>query len=124
MNQKKQSELQLSKVVTLFPTRKPRAISFKHVTKKTVPNQSMTLKTILKKYTRGEPVSQVAASFFETRFGDLSKFYNMDHLDRQIFNENFKEKVTHWGETLKQKEEAAKAEAEARASAPPPANNA
>jgi len=56
----------------------PKKYSFKKVQKVTVPNQSMTLREIIRRFTRKEPLAIEKQGFYETRFGDLDALQRMD----------------------------------------------
>lgn len=56
----------------------PKGYSFKGAPKLTVPNQSMTLREIIRRFTRKEPLAIQKEGFYETRFGDIDALARMD----------------------------------------------
>lgn len=56
----------------------PKSYSFKGEKVVTVPNQSMTLREIIRRFTRKEPLAIEKQGFYETRFGDIDALQRMD----------------------------------------------
>lgn len=99
------------RVVRLYPTVKVKGQSFKNVKKVTVPNQSMTLKEILKRFIRKESLPVNQEGIYEDRMGDLEKLDKMDIVDKMEIVDEIKsdmEKV----KTHRQKEAKKKADEE------------
>lgn len=82
-------------------SRKRSGQSFKDVQKITVPSQSMSLKDILKRFVRREPVALEKKGVYEERFGDLEKLAHADPVIQQ-------EQVAEWKEVTKQRVKAYK----------------
>lgn len=70
------------KKMVLYPKvdRKPQ--DYKGEKLVTVPNQSMSLSEILRRFTRKESLPIEKDGFYETRFGDLEKTANADILEQ------------------------------------------
>lgn len=75
--------------------------SFEGVKSVTVPSQSMSLKDILKRFVRREPVALEKQGVYEERFGDLEKLAHADPVIQQ-------EQVAEWKEVTKRRVKAYK----------------
>lgn len=86
--------------------------SFKGVKKVTVPNQSMSLRTIIQKFVRNEPVNiSSSEGYYEESMGDLEKLQHQDLFDlHEMYVEN-RRKLEEMQEKV-QKTKAAKQKAE------------
>lgn len=85
------------RIVRLYPEIKVKGQSFKKVKTVTVPNQSMTLKEILKRFIRKESLPVQQEGIYEERMGDLEKMDKMDIVDKMEIVDEIKsdmEKVT------------------------------
>lgn len=70
----------------------------------TVPNQSLTLKDILKRFIRKEALPIEHQGFYETRFGDLGKVKDMDLTEQVDVIDNIKRYVSRASELLKERD--------------------
>lgn len=68
----------MSKKVVLYPSRTEKGQSFKGVKRYAVPNQSMTLQEILRRFIRKESLPVAKEGVYEERFGDLEKLSKKD----------------------------------------------
>jgi len=62
----------------LYPAVKVKGLSFKGQKRLVIPNQSMTLQEIIKRFTRRESLPIEHQGQYETRFGDLEKLKHED----------------------------------------------
>lgn len=90
-------------------------VSFAGVQRATVPNQSMSLREIIKRFVRREPLPLMREGIYEDRFGDLEK---MKHDDIVVQMENVEELKSSIDDF--QKKEKAKADKAKASSVPPP----
>lgn len=92
---------------------------YTNVEKIVVPDQGLTLKEILERFTRGEalPVGKDAQYGDDTMDVDLEKIKHLDLVDRQEFYEKLDEVKQKWQrqEKAKEKTEAEKRKAEEKA---------
>lgn len=65
-------------MMTLYPTRPIEGESFKGVKQQTVPNQSMTLKDIIKRFIRKESLPVMKDGLYVDDLGDLEKLARQD----------------------------------------------
>lgn len=91
----------MEKKLRLYPSRTVKAQLFKGVKVNTLPNQSMSLKEVLRRFTRRESIPLAKDIFYEQRFGDLEKF---QHEDIFVQEERIKE-LRAFGERIKKQEE-------------------
>lgn len=68
----------MKKKLILYPDRPVIQQSFVGIKSVTVPDQSLSLMTIIKRFTRGESLPIEKAGIYETRFGDLEKLQHAD----------------------------------------------
>lgn len=66
------------RVLRLYPSRVIKGQSFKGVKKHVVPNQSLTLKEILRRFVRKEPLAIGRDGIYNDSLGDLEKLANAD----------------------------------------------
>lgn len=64
--------------IVLYPARKRKSLSFIGIKEVTVPDQSMSLKDIIKRFMRKESLPVQQEGFYEDRFGDLEKLSHED----------------------------------------------
>jgi len=111
--------LVLARNVRLYPSVKVTGQSYVGVKRCTVPNQSLSLREIVKRFVRREslPISQ--QGLYEERFGDLEKMSKADIFDQFEKVKELKEQIKGFND--REKARADKAKADALASpAPPP----
>lgn len=73
----------LNNISVLYPTaRKASRKSFIGVKRQTVPNQSMSLAEIVRRFIRREPLPVSHEGFYESRFGDLEKLSKADIVEQ------------------------------------------
>lgn len=82
----------------------PKSYSFKNEKVVTVPNQSMTLKEIIRRFTRKEPLAIEKQGFYETRFGDIDALQRMDITERLEAIDAIRQYATRAKELLKEKD--------------------
>lgn len=93
--------------------------SFKGVKRVTVPNQSLSLREIVRKFVRREPImTRTTEGVYETRFGDLEKVSQMDMFDQLEVVDQIKSDIDKFNASEKAQHEkelaAAKAAADAK----------
>lgn len=81
----------MSGKVVLYPARPRKGQSFKGVKKFVVPNQSMTLQEILRRFIRKESLPVAKDGIYEERFGDLEKLAKKDITEQFEVVEELKE---------------------------------
>lgn len=79
----------------LYPKVEVKPESFKGRKTVTVPNQSMSLQTILKRFTRRESLPIEKEGFYDDRFGDVEKLQHEDITVRMERADNLKKWVKH-----------------------------
>lgn len=109
--------METKRVVRLYPTIQVKGKSFKGIPRQTVPNQSMSLKEILRRFTRRESLPIEKQGVYEDRFIDLEKVQWMDLTEQK----EYRDELEQWlHKQNKQRADAAakqKAEVEAAAAA-------
>ncbi|MEM2002859.1 MAG: hypothetical protein QXT77_09465 [Candidatus Methanomethylicaceae archaeon] len=96
----------------LYPSRKVVGQDYTNVKKIVVPNQSMTLKEILRRFVRRESLPVEKQGMYAEGFGDLEKMMHEDFTVQEERINELKKKVAD----AKEKEDAsAKADAQAKA---------
>lgn len=94
----------------------PRAVvgeSFKGQPRLTVPSQSLSLREILRRFVRREPLPTSRDGIYEERFGDIEKIAHMDIVEQLAFAEDLKSKVAAFNDREKVRLEKEAEEAEA-----------
>lgn len=91
--------------------------SFVGVKRQTVPNQSLSLREIVKRFIRREPLPVAKEGYFEDRFGDLEKISKADIVVQLERAEELKGQIKAFNDREKAKADKAAASA---AAAPPP----
>lgn len=104
-----------------YPVVIVKAQDYSHVKVKTVPDQSMSLQEIIRRFTRKESLPIEKEGTYETRFGDLEKIGNMDLTEQSEKIADIKEAVGKYEKRYKAKK-AAESAAAAAASLPPPSD--
>lgn len=104
----------------LYPKVKVQAQSFKGVKKHTVPNQSLGLREIIKRFVRRESLPVSKDGLYEERFGDIEKISRLDITEQMEVVQDLKEKIARFERNMeaqekKREEEAAKKRYEAEA---------
>jgi len=66
------------KKLILYPKVQPKGLDFSKATVVTVPNQAMTIQTIIERFTRGERLPIKKEGYYSTKFGDIEKMDNLD----------------------------------------------
>lgn len=97
----------------LYPSRKVVGQDYTNVKKIVVPNQSMTLKEILRRFVRRESLPVEKQGIYAEGFGDLEKMMHEDFTVQEERINELKKRV----EDVKAKDASAKADAQAKASA-------
>lgn len=99
----------------LYPKFLAKGQDFSNVARVTVPKQSLSLREILRRYVRREPLPSTTDGVYEERFGDLEKMSKGDIIDQMENVEVLKGKISR----AKQKEldRIAKIKADAEAAA-------
>jgi hypothetical protein len=88
--------------------------SFEHVKRVTLPNQSMSLQEIVRRFIRKESLPISKDGMYEDRFGDLEKLSRMDIVDQMAKVEELKSQIAAFN--VREKARADKAEADRVAS--------
>lgn len=91
--------------IVLYPKVVVKAQDFKKSTVHTVPNQSMSLREILTRFTRREPLPVEKEGYYETRFGDIEKLKNLDPVEQQEESEKLKDLVKKGGARIKKEQQ-------------------
>jgi len=105
--------------IRLYPPVRKIGQSFKGVKRCTVPNQSLSLKEIVKRFIRREQLPVAKNGVYEERFGDLEKISKMDIYDQMEVVKDLDSKIKAFIERDKERSDKAKADALA-SPAPPP----
>lgn len=93
------------KTMVLYSRRTPpKPYSFKNEKVVTVPNQSMTLREIIRRFTRKEPLAIEKEGFFETRFGDIDALQRMDITEKIEAIDAIRKYANRAKELLKEKD--------------------
>jgi len=66
-----------------YPEVKSKGLDFSKETIVTVPNQAMTIQTIIERFTRGEKLPVLKEGTYSTKFGDIEKMANMDITEKE-----------------------------------------
>jgi len=67
----------------LYPKFQVKGLDFTKEKPVTVPNQSMTIQTIIDRFTRGERLPVLKQGQYSTKFGDLEKLQGLDITEQQ-----------------------------------------
>jgi hypothetical protein len=94
----------------LYPVRKHPVKDYSKCVKTVVPNQSMSLKDILKRFVRRESLPIEHKGYYEDRFGDLEKLKYADFTVREERAKELKEQIAKGMKKVKEKEEKEAAE--------------
>lgn len=105
-------------MIRLYPKVVVKAQSFKGVPKIVVPNQSMSLQEILKRFIKRESLPVARQGVYEERFGDLEKLDKADITEKMDRIEQLKSDIAAFNKREKERAEAA-LKAQSAASAPP-----
>lgn len=108
--------------IRLYPPVKVTGQSFKNVKKCVVPNQSMSLREILTRFVRREPLPVLNDGLYEDRFGDIEKMKNEDIVDINARKEKMESEIKDYEKRDKKRKaeiEAAKKKAEENPPTPP-----
>lgn len=73
----------MKKKLILYPKFEAKGLDFSKEKIFTVPNQAMTIETIIKRFTRGERLPVQHEGNYSTKFGDLEKLKNMDITEKE-----------------------------------------
>lgn len=109
----------MERVVRLYPVFKVKGQSFKGVKRQVVPNQSLSLREIVKRFVRREQLPVHHEGLYEERFGDLEKISKQDIVEQMQKVEELKAQIRAFNKRVKDKEAkdaADKLEAERQAS--------
>lgn len=98
-------------MVRLYPPVQVKGQSFKHVKRNTVPNLALSLREILRRYVRREPMPTAHDGYYEERFGDIEKMKRMDIVDQLAKADELHEAISAFEK--REKDNAAKAKADA-----------
>lgn len=104
----------MANVIRLYPEVKVPGKSFKHVKRCTVPNQSMSLREIVRRFVRRESLPLYNEGLYEERFGDLEKISKTDMVEQFEIIADLKAKIAAYNDRIKA---VAKAKADAAAKA-------
>lgn len=89
-----------------YPHARPRVgKSFKGVKRQTVPNQSLTLKEIVKRFVRRESLPVSRDGIYEERFGDLEKIKHADITEQMDRIAELKAQIANWNKRVREKQE-------------------
>lgn len=88
-----------------YPDRPVPGKSFKGVKKLTVPNQSMSLQEIIRRFTRNESLPIKQQGVYDTRFGDIEKIAKMDIYDQHEHMKAHRTMLKAWEKELTKKSE-------------------
>lgn len=104
-----------AKVIRCWLPRKAWKQSFHGVPKVMVPSQSLTLREILSRFVRREPLPATKEGIYEERFGDIEKMSHLDIAEQMEVVADLKEKIKGFNEREKarvEKEASEKAQAD------------
>lgn len=73
------------KRLILYPEVKIQGIDFSKEKVVVVPDQSMSLHEIIKRFTRRESLPVQREGFYESRFDDLSKYHALDYTEKEDY---------------------------------------
>jgi len=104
-------------MIKLYPSVQVARQSFAGVKRCTVPNQSLSLREIVKRFVRRESLPLSVPGVYEERFGDLEKLSKADIFDQM---ERVKELKAQIADFNKRSMERAQADAAAKAKASAP----
>lgn len=96
----------LSSLVRLYPTVKVTGKSFIGVKRVTVPNQSMSLREIVQRFIRREPLPMSKEGLYEERFGDLEKLSKEDIVIQLARAKELKSQIAGFNDRQKAKADA------------------
>lgn len=92
-------------MVRLYPKVVVKGQSFVGEVKQTVPRQTLSLREILRRYVRNEPLPGTKGGIYEERFGDLEKMSKMDMVDQMDKVEELKGQIAEFERRQKDREE-------------------
>lgn len=104
--------------IHLYPNVVVKRQSFKGSQKLTTPNQSLSLKEILRRFVRRESLPALKQGMYEERFGDLEKLSKADIVIQMEKADEIKNQIKDFNKRQKDREEK-EAEAKKKASEPP-----
>jgi len=78
------------KKLVLYRKVQPKGLDFSKEKVVTVPNQAMTIETIIERFTRGERLPVQHEGSYSTKFGDLEKLKNLDITEKEERAEQLK----------------------------------
>lgn len=105
----------MSKTIKLYPTYKRIGQDFSNVEKMTVPNQTLTLKEILRRYIKKEPLPSMKEGTFHESEYDLEKLSQADLTEQHEVIEELKQKVKRKKKVVDDYQEEQKKKEEERA---------
>lgn len=92
-------------MIGLYPPYTPVGKSFKGVKRCTVPNQSLSLQEIVKRFVRREPLPLTKEGIYEDRFGDLEKLKHADITEQLDRAKELQDQIANWNKRIKDKQE-------------------
>jgi len=78
------------KKLVLYRKVEPKGLDFSKEKVVTVPNQAMTIETIIERFTRGERLPVQHEGSYSTKFGDLEKLKHLDITEKEERAEQLK----------------------------------
>lgn len=99
----------------LYPKVTVERQSFKGVKRQVVPNQSMTLKEILRRFVKREALPVEHAGVYEERFGDIEKLKNQDPTVQFERIEEIKAEIAEYERKYQERKKRIKSEMDAAA---------
>lgn len=94
------------KILRLYPSVKVTGQSFKKVVRRVMPNQSMSLREIVARFTKRESLPLSHEGFYEERFGDLEKHLHEDITEKVDRVNELKSTVSKGRKAEKERQEA------------------
>lgn len=94
----------MERVVRLYPPFKVKGQSFKGVKRQVVPNQSLSLREIVKRFVRREQLPVNHEGLYEERFGDLEKISKQDIVEQMQRVEELKSQIKAFNKRVRDKE--------------------
>lgn len=94
------------KKLRLYPKQEIEKQSFEGVKRHVVPNQSMGLAEIIRRFTRREPLPELREGFYSEEHGDIEKIQKEDIVDREERIRELDERIKKRDSKKKSKEPA------------------
>lgn len=91
--------------VRLYPQVKVPGQSFEGVSRVVVPNQSMSLQEIIKRFVRRESLPVAKDGYYEERFGDIEKLAHADMVIQMERVEELKSQIAVHEKRIKERQE-------------------